>query len=1678
MSRFSPGKSLLLASLLFVQVFAVVASADDPLVPDPQNPLPDLRLVSATLSGDSVRKWFVTSLNDLPTTLAVANDGPGTASNFWIAIRDTEAAGNPSPIYCQRIDKTIPANTPNPTAATTFPVTWTIPKVGADVPVAGGTPVFAGDDDRAFSITINPQVSGDCASTHIEENRVSDPDHPQQGVTGTAADDNSLNLRLAVNRKPDLHILVQSVGGLDQPSETLKWCSSEIPTTCTTRVGSGAGEFPNATAYAEETFTHFQINVVNGLPSQTSRAYWEQVYQANSTTLTLPGGADTGAAGTRCPNLATPGDPNPPNNKLCILYTQFRVLEDVSPDSATNPAYRLDTNVTTFGPAAANAVGSCGTLVGTACPNFDLFRKAGNFTIRATIDPANAFPDVTGVGISEDRTYMRPFQVRFVELSGAFSFARTTTILCSTLTPAQQVTTACLEPDGTPRLPADGVLKVDFSVRNNNHAGAIDMNGQGTAVVKAWILNAAGDGVDKPLNDKTITVPLAAGATQTFQYDDIPYSDDGVGQPKLRGGRVLLRAVIDMDSVTDTTDHGAYEEQCEDPAKDTVACAGWQNIVHAPMKVLDTVKPEIIRWGITKGETPTEMSLEGNFDTLSSPATVLKKAPVNFTIVVKDNDEALDAATDIIHMTFTANGVATTYTFPTGVDHTDGNFWFTYRFPEGLTATGTYSIAIDVKDSFGNAPAAAEPAKSFVLALYPIQTIVEDTGDCGETKPDSCDGIWMHKPDLLNLSNSVQTWKIRVSEADTGIPDAHCDGAQGCQVPVQGKTITIWRPDGTVRFGPASLLSDSRCSSAPGSRDPATPPATVGPCHADAFLNGDVYKLSIATDISMLGKWRSEIKLTDKAGDVRTLYWNFTIRNELPTIAILDEPENGFVIAAGQPLHITAEVTDDLTRVDVVHANWTRAGTWVNLSLAPASTDTCSGTRPLCRLFEGTFDTGWLNEIPLAGAWKLKLDAKESSGARLNASVVVDVSIVDTIAPNIEQVSASAREEEKGFPLKWETRIVDNTNWTAKLTVRNTDTGQVRFNQVEMSVPDALGVSKYESADLEIGNYTWFITAVDSVGLSVNSDPPVSLSVLSNTAPRVALTSHTIPTGADESYFSGRKPVVTALIYDNDGVAKASMGILVGEDATNLANMTESVWFRESVNPPGYILQWNDTVAAGRPHGVELIFRVTGADISTPPNVQSRDFKLVIDGVAPASTLPAVTAPKYRGAAEHVWNVTLDSLFTLDAADPTGSGHAYSEFNIVPQGAAPGTSLCPSGPALQCWAKTDAAGFRLPASLGETPGPYDVYYRATDRVGNTESQKRMSVWLDTVGPKFDATEGKYDVDVDVAKVASFTITDSGTGVEKAAIWYRVNNGDYVELPLAFDGSSGRWVASFPAVGFTHGDRIRLYVVATDFLGNSFVGPWNNPANPPFNHLVGNRRPVITLVEPTTGSTVSGPMVISWDINDPDGDDVIVSIMYTLNGTDTPHYVAQNLTKKKDSLEYDTTKLLDGAYKFDIFAFDGERLGQLSFDVTIRNARPPIDKIDRSGTPSLGQGLVLSAVVTKKDVVSVVANISLDGQRIASNVALNDLGQAGDLIAGDRIYAVTYTPDQPGRYTVEVVVKYREGGEVKDYKKVTEFSVQASSIWVLQENPLLVAAIAVFGLGVVGLAAWGLLRRWA
>ena len=163
------------------------------------------------------------------------------------------------------------------------------------------------------------------------------------------------------------------------------------------------------------------------------------------------------------------------------------------------------------------------------------------------------------------------------------------------------------------------------------------------------------------------------------------------------------------------------------------------------------------------------------------------------------------------------------------------------------------------------------------------------------------------------------------------------------------------------------------------------------------------------------------------------------------------------------------------------------------------------------------------------------------------------------------------------------------------------------------------------------------------------------------------------------------------------------------------------------------------------------------------------------------------------------------------------------------------------------------------------------------------------------------------------------------------LFYSVDSGDNWLSIVTDDDNDG--IHSWDTALLTDGTRYRIKVVVDD---NDLTDEDQTASDFAINNNL--REPIITLLSPTGGETLSGEHTITWTASDPDGDDLVIHIYYSDDsGTLWTLIVAS--TENDGSYTWNTASVVNGGtYRMRVLAYDGNfsSSDQSSSDLTITN----------------------------------------------------------------------------------------------------------------------------------------------
>jgi len=202
----------------------------------------------------------------------------------------------------------------------------------------------------------------------------------------------------------------------------------------------------------------------------------------------------------------------------------------------------------------------------------------------------------------------------------------------------------------------------------------------------------------------------------------------------------------------------------------------------------------------------------------------------------------------------------------------------------------------------------------------------------------------------------------------------------------------------------------------------------------------------------------------------------------------------------------------------------------------------------------------------------------------------------------------------------------------------------------------------------------------------------------------------------------------------------------------------------------------------------------------------------------------------------------------------------------------------------------------------------------------------------------------------------------------------------------------------------------------------------------FGWLAENRAPVVHVINPDGGVTVTGSHVIHWTITEPNLDSTISTVSYSGDGGSTWHVLGSGLAGT--SYTWDTTGLDDGAeFLIQVVAEDYEFavIDTSNAVFIVDNHGPEIENLAHSLALE-GMNVTISADVTDvSDILSVICSYSID-----NGTTWNDVPMA---VASGHTYECNIGVFPAGT-TVQYVIEATDDLSQVSTSEIEEFTVLA------------------------------------
>ncbi|MHB8585658.1 MAG: hypothetical protein ACYDDF_07465 [Thermoplasmatota archaeon] len=1477
---------------------------------------PDLSLNAVWIPGDAIGKWFLPSNSVLHTFLTITinsstylpatPNGWPTGQGFYIvAVYGNEDAllhGTARPLTCAFSNQAPSAIGP----------------LGAmNVSFAIPIPTGITDGNAPITIAVNPASTYGSAGPNpgMSYCRQSQ-NYPveEQNVTGAEWQNNLQTIHAAINELPHFHF----------QAGTENWCLA----------GAGGGSqarcvTPAPTSTTDPGVAYFEAKLVNDGP-----------YEAGQPILTLPQGA-----GSPTPSASVGSSP-PMTIAVPISVT---VLHRETNEwlNLSNSTSEWQTNVTSCGPSTT------GTPPTTICTNFPLGQRAGTYYVTFRVDPNHTIPDAN-YG-APDRTLYRPFNVPAAQLDANIDISA-------------MDASAIHFVGGAPVLPANGSFRFNLTITNNGTSPSSSDDSWRFGLVDPYpgaaeFLDVAGGVVPSipPHSTLKLWPPRAFNASGVW---NVPYSTDPDTYDYISAGSKTIEFVVDQTANTppwlDVTEQET--EPCGPIGVNTASVHGRNvsacspsdtSVANTQVYVVDISPPA---WRSPSGWAMFNYQNQTNewapFPASGQP-TVFENQPLNASIYVSDDDMTLPQCDACVQLRLDHEGAfERTIALEPHRSGPNGFVLFNATFANVTSIPGNWTMTLNIRDPSGNpVPSAnATPTARMLVRPWPIQHAPFNASDCGTScRSDPSQG-WVEKPNaftfLSNGSNSLR-WIVHVTPNETGISDEPTCGP----APSIEKWITIQEPNGTYLADHYPLTELQECAG-------NSIPLLSGPI----VTQKDDYGFTDVNPPPAYGGWHSVITIGDRAGFVRTVWWNFTVSDQ-PGTAAFENDSSDANVTAGSTFLITLVVEDNnpvrVASLGVEHYD-TAGNVDADANYSLPSVGPCqSAPQGYQCTFARAFQSGLGGEFALAGRYNITGIFQEDDGAHLFCTVMPPALACPTMAirvqddgaaPQIIAANASDRQWLTGKPLTWTARAVDDTNYTPFLTVTALfPSAGPTLDHIPMTGPDSGGAWHFSyafprGAD---GNYQWWIEFTDSAGHTAESQT-YPLSIQQAIAPVYEVLSPSpvllkAPPSATNlsdlgTYWSNPSPAVRLEVVDLDGISVSSIQVWANATTSDGAFTNETTSCRlgssqcfisAAPSGDGFMIDYNwtnanasvtDALAARGSFHVSIF--ASDLEEGTSPGSSWGNLSLAIVSTPPVSDTPAFS-PKYRGCATDAeWNVSFNTTFRISAIDPLGPGVARIFYRTVQ----PSTGL------VSPWLIEGPDGFQLSTYRGLVM----LEYYAVDAVGNSEYVPGVSnphvlvVFLDGYPPYFPTAVAGADYQI-TSQAANFTIADIGSGVDHATLFFRVNNESWQGEPLTFNATSNFWGSPLPIE--PQGTHVFIYAEAWDHLGN--VGSLGSAATPALTFIEGNSPPVLTLLAPKAHTT-AGELTFNWTANDPDGDPVTVSIFYqAANDTTAWWWLASNLAAD-GTYVFNTTSTPNGTYNFMVAASDGKFVRDDEISIQIAN----------------------------------------------------------------------------------------------------------------------------------------------
>lgn len=826
----------------------------------------------------------------------------------------------------------------------------------------------------------------------------------------------------------------------------------------------------------------------------------------------------------------------------------------------------------------------------------------------------------------------------------------------------------------------------------------------------------------------------------------------------------------------------------------------------------------------------------------------------------------------------------------------------------------------------------------------------------------------------------------------------------------------------------------------------------------------------LSTSAAGAGIYGVELRIADLSGEVRTIWRNVTMQDQLPQLEELALRDLNDATAtnksfAGHTLQIHVNASDDFDiNRSAVYMTWTKKGQSTptfNITLKNSTEQGkwTDGTTHHAYNFTYNLSVGRDATLNQSGAFLWSIVAQDVNG-NWNRTAGREFTLEETTLPTIlkELTGADPAEQEIRQPVTFYAHANGLYNPTLVLTVKDGNNVALVDNVV-MNATSGKGKDTnytYRYAFNSTGTYSWEIDAFSSQG-GLDSKSGIatgSVVVSDNLGPRIELKSPDVRVGPQ--LYAPASPTLLFLVYDQQGVDNGTFQLIVDGQQVPVTRSPA-----QGLN--GYYFQW--TAPTPYADGAEVTVNVSVFDLSglLPGKValpSYSNFTFKVDAKAPSARVTDF-GPRYKSGASGVWNVSMGTRFTI-AADAGADSPTPVDaiwFSIV--GGQRSVQARYTGP----FSLSDYRDVYVGSTV------YTITVWAYDAVQNTDRVHafQQSFFLDDEAPHLalPLTQGRY---------LNWTIVDEQTGVKAVTLWARAGNAPYTAYPMAKDPVGDVWRGILPEA--VKGQTITYYVQAVDNVDNNADGvdSFGSPASPYGSFKVGNHEPVVKITSPVVGSRVSRVVDLQWTATDADADALTVTVFYKAPGKDAFTELTRQEGSANGRYQLDTSKFPDGEYTFRVAASDNTVSKSDETTVTIINAASAIGGVSPVGDVNPGDSVLITAQILKAG-ATVEAQVYRDN-KLVDSFAMNDEGRDGDAVANDHTYSARVPVSASGDYSVTIVAHYDEGGvgRTDTLTNAATWSAALTPAYIVQTYAALLVLLALLAVVGVAIAVFVVIKR--